>query len=162
MPVVRFSAAEHGGIILPMEMVLDVGDLVVTMAAAGAGAERLPAGSLTNVTPLKWEHERGGMYVVETEAADPPETCTVNELPPVPKDNLERMCAVGKIAVPARRAFKVPSRANEAFILATQVHYTHEGETFLAADHTRVYEVITALSESLLTRLAAVTPPLWQ
>lgn len=141
---------------MPRPVAADIGSLVVVLAINGADAVWLDENTVTNLTPANWAAENDSVYVVQTEAVDPPEHATVHELPRMPARELEEMCAQNKVTAPPRSTTEVPGKGSGAFVLATQVRYADGG---LSPDVTRVYEAITALSSPIISGLASLTPP---
>jgi hypothetical protein len=162
MPVVRLSAAEYGGLVVPKAITAEVGRTVVALAQSGADAELLPPDTLINITPPQWTHTDNSSYVVKTVGTDPPEHCTVYELPHTPEEEIQIMESLGELTMPPKRHFIIPRPEQAAFMLASQVTYEDGGDIQVAEDLTRLYEVIVALSAPILTRMAAITSPFWR
>jgi hypothetical protein len=144
MPIVRFSAVEQRGLLVPkadsVAVLGNLGRVTMLMVQNGISPERMPADELIDVTPPYWE-QHVNTYWVHTEAADPPESCMGFVMPKIQGAGSYKLRADGTFDAKPTQSMRVPGDSSAFIVISPDRQQTA----------LRVHEVILPLPDGLIS-----------
>lgn len=114
MPIVRFSAIEQQGVLVPQSRIESVANMdaaVLLMHKAGVRPQRVPADTLADITPPYWR-TNVSTYWLHTEPGEPVESCIVHIMPKVDGGEMRRLFADGTVGDEPHRTMRIPSESS--------------------------------------------------
>lgn len=118
MFVVRFSAAEQRGLILPRpEAAVDIGELALLMVQAGIAPTVCEPGEITNLTP-PYSQYTAYQYWLQAGEASPPTSAIVHLAPSVPESNQALYNADGTLSPTVVRSVRIPEEVDGVPLIA--------------------------------------------
>ncbi|HSX34663.1 MAG TPA: hypothetical protein VLF62_03410 [Candidatus Saccharimonadales bacterium] len=145
MPVVRFSAIEKRGILIPeanMPAIANTTETVTVMAMTRITPERVAAGMLTDITPPYW-HRNAYTYWLETPPEEPPESCIVHIMQKEEGAEMQKLEPDGTFGVTVTRVVRLPEESLAMPLLSPDV--SQQG--------LRMHELIAVLPNDLIVAL---------